>query len=153
MASIRAERQRFLQSPFTVCLSKEAAKTRRPTKELRRVVMCRSCGSFRVLGNSRGDHLTRDASRFFCDSECQGIALAIVVTKDESRLARKAAVRADCRARAKVKVQAKNRLANLKCCLMCGTPHTKKAWCSKECAKLSAKLRQRSKCKRRNPSG
>jgi hypothetical protein len=151
MASIRAERQRFLQSPFTFCLSKEAAKTRQSPRKPRRVVMCASCGSAKILGNAKGDYATRDVGKFFCDPDCVGIALAIIVAKDKSRPARRAEVAARNRKKSEAKRAEKNRIANLKCCLMCGKAHTKVAWCSKECAKLRARLRNRARQQRKRP--
>lgn len=139
----RKELKKFAQSPFTFKLSADSARARQSPKKPRRVVFCGSCGSAKILGNARGDNDKKTVH--YCDQECAGLAIAIVVAKDMSRPARLAKVRAGYRERSEAKRREVNKRLRTKCCLMCGKAHSKKAWCGKECANLSAKLRRRSR--------
>ena len=127
----RAELKKFAQSPFTFKLSAEAAKARKGPREPRQVVFCSGCGSAIVRGNGRNyDKRTVH----YCDQDCFGIALAIIVAKDaEQRALRRAEVRAGIRARELTK----RRLANVKPCVRCQSPTSRQRYCSDDCCKLS----------------
>ena len=139
MASIRAERQRFLQSPFTFRLSALAAKSRRPTRKPRRCVACRFCGAIKVIGNGRGDHSTRDANEFWCDPECRSGSESFAAKSDPIRKAKRQA----SRARARANELKKRQLANVGPCSYCQAPTSRKRFCSDECCKLAKRANKK----------